>query len=255
MSRGKKDYREGTRPSRRRVEAKNAIREALVHSKGTFGGLLEKTELSRPALASNLKKMYREEEVERQTDSKDYRITHYLLTNKGRREYGKQKDLEALKQMEFLAVGDLMETLKGSMIKLINSVTYVMEAPQLRISIKNPKKAPHAPTYMFERKEEAVFPQLRKEDFEVLDKCLTLSVYSESVENKGAFLIPTLRKFLESIRSITSSESVDVQRLEKIPNLTFVFRLSRDKLIEQYEYLKKSKAAQPKNLESSASKD
>lgn len=252
---GKKDYRKGNRASHRKVEAQNAIRKALTYGERTFKGLLKMTELSRPALASNLEKMHSIGEIERKTDSRDHRVKHYSLTTLGMEKYEKQVDLEALKYMDFLSVGDLMNVLKGSIMKMINAVTYMLESPQLRISIKNPKKAPHAPTYMVEQKEEVVFPQLRKEECEILDKCLTLSVYSEPVENKEAFLIPTLRKFLESIRSITSSENVDVQRLKKIPNLTFVFRLSRDKLIEQYEYLKKSKAAQPKNLESSASKD
>lgn len=251
----KKDYRKANRRSHRKVEAQNAIRKALTYGERTFEGLLKMTELSRPALASNLKEMHSIGEVERETDSKDHRVKHYSLTAKGLKKYEKQEDLEALRYMDFLSVGDLVNILKGSIMKMINAVTYMFESPQLRISFSDPRKVPDAPTYLAERTDSPIFPQLRKEECEILDKCLTLSVYSEPVENEETTLLSTLEEFLESIRSITSSESVDVQRLKKIPNLTFVFRLSRDKLIEQYEYLKKSKAAQPKNLESSASKD
>jgi DNA-binding MarR family transcriptional regulator len=250
---GKKDYRKGNRASHRKVEAQNAIRKALTYGERTFKGLLKMTELSRPALASNLEEMHSIGEIERKTDSRDHRVKHYSLTTLGMEKYEKQVDLEALKYMDFLSVGDLMNILKGSIMKMINAVTYMFESPQLRISISDSKKVSHAPTSMVEQKEDVVFPQLRKEECEILDKCLTLSVYSEPVENEGTTLLSTLGEFLESIRSITSSESVDVQRLKKIPNLTFVFRLDRDKLIEQY--LEKIKAKQPKNLESSSSRN
>jgi len=37
-----------------------------------------------------------------------------------------------------------------------------------------------------------------------------------------------------------TSEDVDVERLNRLPNLTFMFQFSRDKLIQQYEQLKKT---------------
>lgn len=96
MSHLKKDYRKGFSPRRRTTECQKAIRNALRQGKKTFGNLLDETGLGRPTLAFHLKEMHKKGELRRETDPKDYRITYYSLTNKGRDELHRQDDIETI---------------------------------------------------------------------------------------------------------------------------------------------------------------
>lgn len=57
----------------------------------------------------------------------------------------------------------------------------------------------------------------------------------------------------DSLSYVPTSKDVEVERLKRLPNLTFMFQFNRDKLLEQYEYRRKTKSDQPKNLDSSSS--
>lgn len=237
----KKDYRKGTRPSVRKTDAQNAVRRALSKGEATFGNLLQKTGLSRPALASNLKELHVVGQVERKTDNQDYRITHYSLTAKGIQAYKKQTDLESIEDSEVLSLGDVVGIIKKSMMQWMNVVTYIYDSPQLRISDEDPRKNPNAPTYVIERKDKELFPELGEEEREILGRCLTFSFYAQTPEDKKIDLLPALKELLKQVKSVASSESIDVPRIKKLPNLTFIFQFKSDKLIEQYEYRKKDK--------------
>jgi DNA-binding MarR family transcriptional regulator len=246
-----KDYRMGNSADKRTVEAQSAIREALKRGRETFGDLRIETGLSRPALATNLKKMYKSGEVERKTDSNDYRITRYSMTVKGGQAYEKQKDLESLKDMEVLSMTGLMNIIKGSMTNLIDAVTYVYESPQLVVSLGDQKKQIEGPpkllinvsdqkkqiegkNYATWQKESPIFPQLNDEEREILDRCLAISVYSRTAENEARAMIPTLKELLGFIKAIASRQEIDIERLKQLPNLTFMFQFQGDKLLEQY---------------------
>jgi DNA-binding MarR family transcriptional regulator len=256
VSSGKGDYRIGKSASKRKAGAQSAIREALKRGKETFGELLAETGLSRPALAANLKKMYEGGEVERKTDRKDYRVTRYSLTVKGGRAYEKQKDIDSLREMEVLSMTGLMDIIKGSMMNLMDAVTYVYESPELVVSLGDREKQKEGPPKMFInvsdqkkriegheyaiwQKDRPVFPQLNDEEHEILDRCLAISVYSRTAENERRATIPTLTELLGFIKAIASRQEIDIERLKQLPNLTFMFQFQGDKLLEQYNYRRK----------------
>jgi DNA-binding MarR family transcriptional regulator len=236
-----KDYRIGKSSSKRTVEAQSAIREALRRGKETFGELRTETELSPPALASNLKKMYKDVEVDRKTDSEDYRVTRYSLTDKGLKQYGKQKDLENLKEMESISVRDVMDIIKGQMAFLLNAVAYVADSPRLIGTLDGKPPQLSASPVILEGVGDIALPQLREEERDVLGKCLRVSVYSRTVENKDAGFIEALKELLALVKQVAASEDVDTERLKRLPNLTFMFQLDRGLLIRHYEYLKKAR--------------
>jgi DNA-binding MarR family transcriptional regulator len=262
VSPGKGDYRIGKDASKRTGDAQNAIREALKHGKETFGELKAETGLSAPALAANLKKLYEGGQIERKTDRKDYRITRYSLTVNGGRAYEKQKDLESLKDMEVLSMTGLMDIIKASMMTLMNAVTYVYESPQLVASLGDRKKQKEGPPKLFinvsdQKKriegqeyailqsESPVFPQLNDEEREILRRCLGISVYSRTTENETRAAIPTLTELLGFIKAIASRQEIDIERLKQLPNLTFMFQFQGNKLLEQYNYRRKTRSDQP----------
>jgi DNA-binding MarR family transcriptional regulator len=255
--RRKKDFRRGDRASLRKDEAQSAIRKALSYGEACFGDLLEKTGLSRPALASNLKEMHRKREIERRKDHEDYRITHYSLTAKGTKAYEKQKDLDSLRDMEALSMTGLMNIIKASMMNLMDAVTYVCESPQLVVSRGDQKKQKEGPPKLFinvsdQKKriegqdyaiwqnESPVFPQLNDEEREILNRCLAISVYSRTTENETRATIPTSTELLGFIRAIASRQEIDIERLNQLPNLTFMFQFQGNKLLEQYNYRRKT---------------
>lgn len=81
-------------------------------------------------------------------------------------------------------------------------------------------------------------PALSEKERQILTNCLRVSVDSRTVDNKPAGLVNSLRELLESVKMVATSKDVDVDRLKKLPNLTFLFQFSRDKLVEEYELIK-----------------
>lgn len=219
----KRDYRKGTRPIERKRESQNAIREALMYGTKNFGKLLRETSLSRPALASNLKEMCEKDEVERRNDSNDYRITYYSLTEKGRNEYWKQKDVESLKSAEFTPLRDpiALDTILEGSKKLAASIgQLIAELTSTNVSHSS----------------------MEGEDSENMRKSVRIALYfGEPLENEGEN--PLLKELEELPQSVKSSRSNDIQSLKKLSDVTLVFRFDRDNFIKGYMgYMRKNKA-------------
>jgi len=144
------DYRRGFPPWRRKRECQRAIRDALRQGKKTFGNLLDETHASRSTLAFHLKEMHKKGHVERETDPKDYRITYYSLTSKGRGELHRQEDIDTLASAEFLLFSpEIITGLTDALFKFLE--------PSIRQYILT----------------------LEEEDFKLLKECITYSIYSD----------------------------------------------------------------------------
>jgi hypothetical protein len=52
--------------------------------------------------------------------------------------------------------------------------------------------------------------------------------------------IPTLTELLGFIKAIASRQEIDIERLKQLPNLIFMFQFQGDKLLEQYNYRRKT---------------
>lgn len=228
----KKDYRKGTRPEQRKVESQGAIIKVLAYGEANFGKLMEMTGLCKPALSSNLKELQGRGLAESRVDPEDFRKTIYSLNVNGINEYEKLKDLESLRDMEFQSVGELLSIIKGAMIHMMDAVTLLFESPELH-GIRDGQKV------ILTQKEKIRFPRLRKKEREILENCLSISVYSGSKEKDNVPFIGTFEEFVAVVKLLASSEKIDPQRLERLKSLTFMFQLKKEDLIEQYEKLKK----------------
>lgn len=211
------DYRKGVSPRRRRTECQKAIRNALRQGKNTFGNLLNETDLSRSTLASHLKEMHKKGEVEREQNPKDYRVTYYSLTNDGVNELRRQEDIEALSSAEFTFLSS------KAVAKLMDAFSRFLE-PSFR---------------------EHLFRSVEK-DSKILGECVTLSIYSDRPSLGNARIKNYVIELAELAKSSMLSRYVDDPRyLEKIDNLTLVFRFDRDKLSQVKDYLQKVEAEMP----------
>jgi DNA-binding MarR family transcriptional regulator len=162
--------------------------------------------------------MYEKREVTRDTDPKDWRRSYYSMTPTGWDEYRKQRDVESLNSMEFLRIGYMMGAVKALVMDFIKAYEVGVESAY-----------PEG------------IPQLGEEGKTILKECLTLSFYSEPLENKRVRPMQALTELIQSVNALATSKNVDLRHLKQIPNLTVVFGFNRDKLIE--EYLKKTGAA------------
>jgi DNA-binding MarR family transcriptional regulator len=243
-----KDYRLRKDPSHRATSAQNAIRAALKNGKERFGDLEKETKLSRPALAANLKKMHKSGEIERSTDAKDYRVTRYFLTDKGLKEYEKQKDLETLQNMEFMPVGRAMEIVYDSITRLLTNIDSWPKEELRYLDAENrevPEQTDNA-KYTIRKTDDIVLPSLSDKEQEILQKCLGVSIYSSTPRGTTPGFVETLRELLTLVKQIAASKDVDIGRLKSLPDLTFMFEFSRDLLLYQYENLMKTKEQQTK---------
>jgi DNA-binding MarR family transcriptional regulator len=213
----KKDYRmvSGS-SSRRKEEAQNRIRDALMKGEKSFSELLVETSISRPALSSNLDELKEKGEVESRVDSNDLRVKHYFLTEKGINVYKKQKDIEALSSLKCFprSVGKFIETL-GALFRDF------MHAYGGAVDYEYPLD---------------VVPPIKKEAQEILAKCVTFSFYFEEDldegENPYQVFRQTLKEYAQVAASVASQDA-DIERLKRLPNLLFVFKLDKERLINE----------------------
>ena len=215
-----KDYRLNKSASKRTLEARDAIRDTLALGKETFGDLEAATKLSRPALASNLKKMYREGEVDRKTDPEDYRVTRYSLKDDGWRKYREQRVKQILKEAESTSLGVIMDIVVEYMASALKAVTGVTNLLQRDIG------------------KDTTLPQLTKYEEDILQGCLRGKIYARTTEKGHALYFEPLREFLAMVKLVTASKDVDPELLEGLSDIFFVFKFSRKRLIEQYKILK-----------------
>lgn len=219
------EYRKRLPPESRKLKAEYAIREALKSRKKTFSELLDETDLSRPTLASHLKKMHKEGAVRREKDSKDYRVTYYSLTNKGRDEFHRQEDIKTL---------------------TVGSSHLVVRRVDGRLSISGPPEL--LPRELGVEANQFLQPSIRhdwmdEEDAKTLRECMTYSVYSSKrLRNVDKNYVKVLAELAAA--SVLNSFALQtrgraIHRFEKIPNLTFLFRLDSDKF---REFLRNRKA-------------
>jgi len=223
----KKDYRRvNGGPSEGKVEAQNMIRAVLIEGEKRFSDLLVETGLSRPALSSNLKELEEKREIGARVGSSDFREKYYFLTGNGINAYKRQKDIEKLSLFKYFpcSVGKLMQMLGVS----FRDLAYVYG---------------HAIDYAYP---DDVIPPIKKEAQNIIEKCVTFSFYFEEDlsdgENPYKVFRQTLKEYAQVATSLASSQRVDVEHLNRLRNLLFVFKLDRDKLID--EYLKRGKKNQ-----------
>jgi DNA-binding HxlR family transcriptional regulator len=202
-----KDYRWGKSPSVRKQISQNLIRQALKDGKKKFKDLLEETGLSRPALAANLKEMYRNEEVKKEADPKDYRVTYYSLTSLGVNEIHRQEEVRFLDNARKYARRDDINTLFSEDIAKISD--------NIAMALKT----------MFEKGlVHTFFPTLPEDG-------ITFSIYSIS---KGKETLKNAAKLAEVAKSamLASIVTLNKNELEKISDAAIVFRFNRDKINE-----------------------
>ena len=224
MSKKKKiDYRKGNRASQRTVQAMNVIREVLSQGDATFGVLLEKTGLSRRGLASNLKRLLKMREIKVRIDKKDHRVKHYSLTDEGWERYRQQKVSQILRQVELTPLGCVMDSIVEYIAAGFIAATNVTEC-QRRIL-----------------RESERLPQLTKYERGILLGCLQGKIYANSSKNENVKFFEALKEFLAITKLIAACKDIDIELLKGLPDLVFVFKLSRDKLIEQYKKLRKAR--------------
>jgi DNA-binding MarR family transcriptional regulator len=208
----KKDHRWGKGPSERKQRSLNLIREALKEGRKTFTDLLEATGLSRPALAYNLKEMYRNGEVEKEVDPKDYRVKYYSLTPYGRNEIHKQEEIVFLHRARALDV----ETDK---FLTINPEIAATISETIHETLK------HIHT-------KAVACTIKRIKEEVPDNCIFFSIYSLA-KKQGVKKIA--RRLAEIAKSAMLAEirTLDKRELSKMPDVAIVFRFNKS-IIEKH---------------------
>lgn len=220
MSTRKIDYRVTVPPRNRPTKCQNAIRKALRKGKKTFGNLLDETGLSRSTLASHLKEMHKKEEVAREPDPKDYRVTLYSLDKNGMDELRRQEDIETLSSAETrLSFEELVLPFGKAVAKLIESSRRFLE-PSLR---------------------EDWFRSVA-EDYN-LGECVTSSIYYDRSSLGNAGSKNYVSELAELAKTTMLSKYVtDPRYLEKTNNLILVFRFDKNKLSQVKRYLQKVKA-------------
>lgn len=202
MQERKIDYRRGGPPWKRTKESQRVIRGALRQGKKTFGDLLDETDLSRSTLAFHLKEMHKKGHVKRETNPKDYRITYYSLTSKGKGELRRQEDIDTLASAEFfLPSPEIIAGLTDALLKFLE--------PSIRQHLLT----------------------LEEEDSKLLKECMTYSIYSDSplkneVRDYASRLAKLTAKFMLSELVISTRRHV----IKKIPNISLVFKFDRDKI-------------------------
>jgi DNA-binding MarR family transcriptional regulator len=215
----KKDFRRGNRASQRTAEAMNAIREVLSQGDATFGVLLEKTGLSRRALASNLKRLVNVGELKRWVDEKDHRVRYYSLTDYGWERYRQQKVSQILKRTELTPLSFIMDV-------IVEYVAAALIAESKVIELEG---------HMWGKG--GMLPKLTEYEKALFISCFQGRAYARNSENVGFH--KALQKFIGMIKLVAERKDINLKLLEGVPDIVFEFRFSKDVLIEKYENLKK----------------
>jgi len=193
----------------RALKSLNAIRMALWRGEATFGTLLRKTRLSRPTLASNLKRLQKVGEIESRGDPNDSRVKYYFITEKGRKEIFRQ------------TLGDIIYAIEENIAQMLVATTEVTMFLQ------------------FEQRKAAVLPQLDADERYILGSCLSGSIYAITTEGEKVSFFEPLREFLEKVKLVAKNKEFDVESLKSLCAVSFEFKLQRDKLIEIFNELGK----------------
>lgn len=212
----KRDFRFGRGAVQRTIEAMNAIREALSYGDATFGVLLERTGLSRRALASNLKRLLEKGEIKRWVDKKDRRLRYYSLDDLGWRQYRQQKVAQFLR-------GKDVAPLEGVMTTIVEYITAALTA-----AIEIYKRQGYK------------LPQLTRDEECIFLSCLHGEIYALDNNNERVEFWKVLAEYLAVTKIISERKDVDIRLLEELPDIIFEFKFGRDRLIELCENLKKT---------------
>jgi len=214
----KQDLRWGKSPSERRECAEILIREALSDGQKSFSELLTLTNLSRTALANNLKQMYRRREVTKEMSFKDFRVTYYSLTKKGETLLHKQREIAALNSKTFKARNEDFTVLSPEDVsKIVGATVDAFLALQSKVICQ-------------------IYPLGRSR--ELLRQCVSFSVFSD--ETKSNEKLETIMKVAESAKSamLGAMEVLNETDLQRISNYAIIFRFDKDKINEYLRTLK-----------------
>ena len=221
----KQDLRWGKSPFERRESAEILIREALRNGKKSFGELLTLTNLSRTALANNLKRMYRRREVTKEVSPKDFRVTYYLLTKKGEALLYKQQEIATLNSKTFKARREDFTVLSPEDVsKIVGATVNAFLALQGKVLCE-------------------IYPLGRSR--ELLKQCVSFSIFSDEAGSDGS--LETVTKVAESAKSamLGAMEVLNESDLRRISKYAVVFRFDKDKVDEYlrtYEAVCKKRA-------------
>jgi DNA-binding MarR family transcriptional regulator len=216
------DFRRGNRASQRTEEAMNVIREVLSRGDATFGVLLEKTGLSRRALASNLKRLVKMGELRRWVDEKDRRVRHYSLEDLGWERYRQQKVSQILRHTELTPLEFIMDVI----------VEYVASA--LIAASKVTELERH-----MERKGDKL-PKLTKVEEAMFLGSLQGRIYACNNKNENVGLFEALKEFLAMTKLVIARKDINLELLKGLPNIVFTFEFSKEKFIELCQHLQKA---------------
>jgi len=214
------DFRKGNRASQRTAEAMNAIREVLSQGNATFGVLLEKTGLSRRALASNLKRLLKMGELKRCVDEKDHRKRYYSLEDYGWERYRQQKVSQILRQTELASLSFIMDVIVEYVAAALIAESKVIELEGHMLG------------------KSGMLPKLTEYEKALFISCFRGRAYARNNENVGFH--EALQKFLAMIKLVAERKDINIKLLKGVPDIVFEFRFSKDVLIEKYENLKKT---------------
>jgi len=216
------DFRIGNRASQRTAEAMNAIREVLSQGDATFGVLLEKTGLSRRALASNLKRLVKMGELKRWVDEKDRRVMHYSLEDLGWERYRQQKVSQVLRQTESTPLGFIMGVIVEYVAAALIAASRVTELER----------------YMKDKGDK--LPKLTKVEEAMFLGSLQGRIYACNNKNENVGLFEALKEFLAMTKLVIARKDINLELLKGLPNIIFTFEFSRDKFIELCQNLQKA---------------
>jgi DNA-binding MarR family transcriptional regulator len=238
-----RDFRKGNTASARTRQAKHAILQVLsLDGEAIFKVLMKKTGLSRPALASNLSWLMTHLCISRRIGKEDRREKHYSLTNEGQKLLAKWNYLEKVDTTETLTAEEVMGILQDSVSTLLTLVTSspVLDISHSEITVedKETKLNRTVPITCVGQIDNVTMPALSERARKILTNCLSSDVDFESVDKKPVGMAEGLRELLEAVNMVADLRNVDVERLKKVPILTFTFRFNRDDLIQQYEFIK-----------------
>jgi DNA-binding MarR family transcriptional regulator len=198
----------------------NAIREVLSQGDATFGVLLEKTGLSRRALASNLKRLVKMGELKRWVDEKDHRKRYYSLEDYGWERFTQQKVSQKLRQTELASLGFIMDVIVEYVAAALIAESKVIELEGHIVG------------------KSGMLPKLTEYEKTLFVSCFRGRAYARNNENVGFH--EALQKFLAMIKLVAERKDIDIKLLKGVPDIVFEFKFSKDVLIEKYENLKKA---------------
>jgi len=203
----KKDYRWGMAPLERRQNSENLIMEALKEGKKRFKSLLEITGLSRPALASNLKRLCQNGYLKREVDPEDYRVTYYSLTEEGWNRLKQQEEIVFLGSSELNLKADNFADIQMEGFKMIA------------------ENVAEALNQVFKEGMICTIERI----MDIPPDCVSFSIYSRKRRKasvKGA------RRLAEVAKSamLVAIGTLNKRELKGIPEVSIVFRFNKDKV-------------------------